>query len=64
MARPRKDQNANFIDLAKQRYEELQGMIGKKQQEMEKIKEEMVPIRTFLTSAGVIEKQKRGRRKA
>ncbi len=63
MARPRKDNTGNFIDLAKARYFELQDMIEKKKQEIESINAEMKPIKTFLQSAGVIEKQRRGPRK-
>ena len=60
MARPKK--TTNFIELAKQRYEELNVLIEDKRKETEQIKEEMKPIKTFLQSAGIIEKQRRGRR--
>ncbi len=63
MARPRKNPDGNFIDLTKARYDELNAAIERKREEMERITQEMKPIRTFLQSAGVIEKQRRGRRK-
>ena len=56
-------QKKGFQDLAKERYDKLDGEIENLELQIKALKEEQKSIRSYLQAAGVIEKPKRGPRK-
>ena len=53
----------SFQDMAKERYDQLDGEIEKLELELKALKDEQKSIKAYLQAAGMIEKPKRGPRK-
>lgn len=53
----------DFTKQAKQRYEELVKKLETAQAEVDKLKEQAKPLKSYLEAAGILEKPKRGRKK-
>ena len=53
----------DFTKQAKQRYDELVKKLETAQAEVDKLKEQVKPLKSYLEAAGILEKPKRGRKK-
>lgn len=52
----------DFTEQAKERFDELSGLIQEKSEEVDKLKNEQKALKAYLTSVGVFQKQRRKRR--
>lgn len=57
------NQAKDFNELAKEKYEELEKQEAELKIKLQEIQKQKVPLKTYLSGAGLIEVKKRGRRK-